>query len=158
MTEQEFNQAAQRHLDMVYRIALNALRRPADAEDAAQTVMLRLWQSRETFEGEDHLRHWLVRVTVNVCRDLTRSAWYRRIVPLEHCPEPSFSAPEEGRLYDAVMALPGKYREIIVLFYYKQMKIREIAEALHMPTASVSSRLRRARAMLKIDMEGGKDA
>ena len=76
----------------------------------------------------------------------------------KHCPEPSFSAPEEGRLYDAVMALPGKYREIIVLFYYKQMKIREIAEALHMPTASVSSRLRRARAMLKIDMEGGKDA
>ena len=119
MTEQEFNQAAQRHLDMVYRIALNALRRPADAEDAAQTVMLRLWQSRETFEGEDHLRHWLVRVTVNVCRDLTRSAWYRRIVPLEHCPEPSFSAPEEGRLYDAVMALPGKYRLPLYLYYYE---------------------------------------
>ena len=66
MTEQEFNQAAQRYLDMVYRIALNALRRPADAEDAAQTVMLRLWQTQEAFEGEDHLRHWLVRVTVNV--------------------------------------------------------------------------------------------
>ena len=68
---------------------------------------------------------------------------------------------EDGHLREltaSVLALPGKYREIIVLFYYKQMKIREIAEALHMPTASVSSRLRRARAMLKIDMEGGKDA
>ena len=55
-------------------------------------------------------------------------------------------------------ALPDKYRETIVLFYYKQMKIREIAEALHIPQNSVSSRLRRARAMLQIDMEGGKDA
>ena len=74
---------------------------------------------------------------------------------------PELAGQEDGHLREltaSVLALPGKYREIIVLFYYKQMKIREIAEALHMPTASVSSRLRRARAMLKIDMEGGKDA
>ena len=63
-----------------------------------------------------------------------------------------------GKAYDAVLALPDKYRETVVLFYYKQMKIREIAEALHIPQNSVSSRLRRARAMLQIDMEGGKDA
>ena len=154
MTEQEFNQAAQRHLDMVYRIALNALRRPADAEDAAQTVMLRLWQSRETFEGEDHLRHWLVRVTVNVCRDLTRSAWYRRIVPLEHCPEPSFSAPEEGRLYDAVMALPGKYRLPLYLYYYEGYKIKEIADILHKKENTIHTWLRRAKKELR-DLLGG---
>ena len=68
---------------------------------------------------------------------------------------------EDERLREmtaAVLALPDKYRETVVLFYYKQMKIREIAEALHIPQNSVSSRLRRARAMLQIDMEGGKDA
>ena len=54
MTEQEFNRAAERHLDMVYRIALNWLKRPADAEDAAQNVMLRLWRTDAAFAGEDH--------------------------------------------------------------------------------------------------------
>ena len=57
-------------------------------------------------------------------------------------------------LISSVLALPAKYREVIVLFYYKEMKIREIADVLHLPQASVSSRLRRARAKLKIDMEG----
>ena len=149
MTEQEFNQAAQRYLDMVYRIALNALRRPADAEDAAQTVMLRLWQTQEAFEGEDHLRHWLVRVTVNVCRDLTRSAWYRRIVPLERCPEPTFSAPEEGRLYDAVMALPGKYRLPLYLYYYEGYGAAEVGELLGVKTSTIQTRLAREREKLK---------
>ena len=88
MTERDFTAAAERYLDMVYRLALNCLRNPADAEDAAQTVMLRLWQRAEPFSNDDHLRHWLVRVTLNVCKDTARSPWRRRMVPLEHCREP----------------------------------------------------------------------
>ena len=94
--------------------------------------------------------------------DMLRSGWMRmrrRSVPLEVMPE--LAGQEDERLREmtaAVLALPDKYRETVVLFYYKQMKIREIAEALHIPQNSVSSRLRRARAMLQIDMEGGKDA
>lgn len=96
------------------------------------------------------------------CRDMLRTGWMRmrrRSVPLEVMPE--LAGQEDERLREmtaAVLALPDKYRETVVLFYYKQMKIREIAEALHIPQNSVSSRLRRARAMLQIDMEGGKDA
>ena len=111
--------------------------------------MLRLWQTQEAFEGEDHLRHWLVRVTVNVCRDLTRSAWYRRIVPLEHCPEPTFSAPEEGRLYDAVMALPGKYRLPLYLYYYEGYGAAEVGELLGVKTSTIQTRLARGREKLK---------
>ena len=65
MTEQQFTDAVKRYLDMVYRIALNWFRNPADAEDAAQNAMLRLWRTDTEFQGEDHLRHWLVRVTLN---------------------------------------------------------------------------------------------
>lgn len=90
LTEREFTDAAERYLDMVYRIALNYFRHPADAEDAAQDVMLRLWQTDRTFEGDDHLRYFLVRVTLNVCKDISRSPWRRRTVPLESCREPSF--------------------------------------------------------------------
>ena len=75
LTDKEFHTAAERYLDMVYRLALNTLRHPADAEDAAQNVMLRLCQSREKLEGEDHLRYWLVRVTLNECKRLRSNPW-----------------------------------------------------------------------------------
>ena len=68
LTEREYTQAAQRYLDMVYRIALNWFRHPSDAEDAAQEVMLRLWRTDTAFQSEEHLRHWLVKVTVNECK------------------------------------------------------------------------------------------
>lgn len=85
MTEKEFTAAAERHLDMVYRVALNCLRNQADAEDAAQTAMLRLWRSGQAFPDDDQLRYWLVRVTVNVCKDVLRSPWRRRMVALDRC-------------------------------------------------------------------------
>lgn len=133
--------------DELLRLCLLYLGDRQLAEDAFQETMVKAW---------------LFHIAVNTCRDMLRSGWMRMrksSVPLEVMPE--LAGQEDGHLWEltaSVLALPGKYREIIVLFYYKQMKIREIAEALHMPTASVSSRLRRARAMLKIDMEGGKDA
>ena len=108
MTERDFTAAAERYLDMVYRLALNCLRNPADAEDAAQTAMLRLWQRAEPFSDDDHLRHWLVRVTLNVCKDTARGPWRRRLVPLEHCREPVFDTPEHQTLYAEVMALPAR--------------------------------------------------
>ena len=114
------------------------------------------------FRGESGAKTWLFHIAVNTCRDMLRTGWMRmrrRSVPLEVMPE--LAGQEDERLREmtaAVLALPDKYRETVVLFYYKQMKIREIAEALHIPQNSVSSRLRRARAMLQIDMEGGKDA
>ena len=86
LTEREFTDAAERYLDMVYRIALNYFRHPADADD--------------------YLRYFLVRVTLNVCRDISRSPWHRRTVPLESCREPSFSTPERQKLFRAVLALP----------------------------------------------------
>ncbi|MFR6041227.1 MAG: RNA polymerase sigma factor [Dysosmobacter welbionis] len=90
MTEKEFTAAAEQHLDMVYRIALNCLRNPADAEDAAQTAMLRLWRSGQAFPDDNQLRHWLVRVTVNACK--MPAVALGRMVPLDDCREPVFVA------------------------------------------------------------------
>ena len=119
MTEKAFEDAVERYLDLVYRLALNCLRNPADAEDAAQTAMLRLWQSGSVFPNDDQLRYWLVRVTLNVCKDTARSPWRRRMVPLEHCREPAFDTPEHQTLYAEVMSLPAKYRLPLYLYYYE---------------------------------------
>lgn len=145
-----FNSAARQYQDMVYRIALHALGSPQDAEDAAQEVFLRLYTEKKPFAGPEHLRHWLIRVTVNVCRDDLKSPWRRRRVPLEAVPEtPVFDRPEQGALYREVMALPEKYRTVLYLFYYEELTVKEIGEVLDLRTTAVTTRLHRARAKLK---------
>ena len=73
MDKARFTAAAQRYQHMVYRAALHALGSPQDADDAVQEVFLRLYQHKGAFSGEEHLRRWLLRVTVNYCRDQLRS-------------------------------------------------------------------------------------
>lgn len=155
MTESTFTAAAERHLDMVYRVALNWFRTPADAEDAAQTVMLKLWQSDTEFADDGHLRRWLVRVTLNVCKDMTRSPWKRHTVPLESIPEPVFSDREHQDLYQEVMALPGKYRVPLYLYYYEGYSAAEVGELLHLNVSTVQTRLARARGKLKSTLTEG---
>ncbi|MDE7219081.1 MAG: sigma-70 family RNA polymerase sigma factor [Oscillospiraceae bacterium] len=149
MTEQDYALAVERHLDMVYRIALNWFRHPADAEDAAQNVMLRLWRTDTDFENADHLRHWLVRVTVNECKRITMHPWRSRTAPLESCAEPVFDDREKRELYQAVMDLPGKYRVPLYLYYYEGYAVREVGKLLSLKPSTVQTRLARGREKLK---------
>ena len=153
LTKQEFDRAAEQYLDMVYRIALNYFRHPQNAEDIAQEVMLRLWREEQDFDSDAHLRHWLAKVTLNLCRDHSRSFWHRRTVPLESCPEPSFSSPERSALYEAVMGLPFKYRLPLYLYYYEGYSVTEVGELLQLNPSTVQTRLARGRAKLKEELE-----
>ena len=150
MEQTEFMRAVETCRDTVYRVALHHFASPPDAEDAVQEVFLRLYTREETFESQEHLRRWLIRVTVNVCRDTLKSPWRKRRVPLDALPEqPVFDRPEQGELYRAVMALPEKYRTVLDLFYYEELSTREIAEVLHIRQTAVTTRLARAREQLK---------
>ena len=149
LTEREFTEAAERFLDMVWRIALNWFKNPADAEDAAQNVMLRLWRTDTDFESWDHLRHWLARVTVNECKRLSLHPWRRRTVPLEEAPETAFEDRERRELYEAVMALPAKYRLPLYLYYYEGYAVNEVGELLGLRPSTVQTRLARGREKLK---------
>ena len=153
LTEQEFQAAMERHLDTVYRVALNAVRTPVDAEDAVQTAMLRLWQTDTVFENDDHLRHWLIRVTVNVCRDFLRAPWRRCMVSLESCAEPMFRDTEKESLFREVMALPVKYRLPVYLYYYVGYSAAEVGKILRLNPSTVQTRLARGREKLKRQLE-----
>ena len=150
MEQVHFTRAVERHQDMVYRVALHALGSPQDADDAVQEVFLRLYQRAEPFDSPEHLRRWLLRVTVNYCRDVLKSPWRRRRVSLESLPElPAFQREEERVLYQTVMSLPEKYRTVLDLFYYEELSVREIAGLLHIEVSAVTTRLSRARGKLK---------
>lgn len=152
LTDREFTAAAERYLDMVYRVALNWFRNPADAEDAAQNTMLRLWRTDTAFTDEEHLRRWLARVTVNECKRISASPWRRRTVSLEACPEPVFSDPARQTLFREVMGLPGKYRVPLYLYYYEGYAVAEIGELLGLKPSTVQTRLARARDRLKTQL------
>lgn len=150
MEQVHFTRAVERHQDMVYRVALHSLGTPQDADDAVQEVFLRLYQRAEPFDSPEHLRRWLLRVTVNYCRDVLKSPWRRRRVSLESLPElPAFQREEERVLYQTVMSLPEKYRTVLDLFYYEELSVREIAGLLHIEVSAVTTRLSRARGKLK---------
>ena len=149
LTEREYTQAVERYLDMVYRIALNWFRHPHDAEDAAQEAMLRLWRTDTVFQSEEHLRHWLVKVTVNECKRIALRPWRSRTAALEDCDDPVFEDREKRELYDAVMELPGKYRVPLYLYYYEGYAVNEVGELLGLRPSTVQTRLARGREKLK---------
>lgn len=160
MEQSEFQAAVVQYQDMVYRIALHQFGVPQDAEDAVQEVFLRLYMEKKPFESGEHLRRWLIRVSINVCKDALKSPWRKRRVPMETIPDqPVFDRPEERELYQAVMSLPEKYRTVLDLFYYEELSTKEIAALLGLRQSAVTTRLSRAREQLKKQLkEVWKDA
>ncbi|MCC8167973.1 MAG: sigma-70 family RNA polymerase sigma factor [Clostridiales bacterium] len=138
------------YTDLSYRVALSGCRHQQDAEDVVQNVMLKLFSGRREFADEDHLRRWIVRVTVNECKDLWRSPWKVHTISIdEMTEEPIFSQPEYESLYEALRKLDEKYRIVVHLYYYEGYSVREIAGLLHRRETTVQTQLMRARNKLK---------
>ena len=141
-----FTLAVQKYSDAVYRAAIHNSRCTADAEDVVQDVYEKLLHYNGTFESEEHLKAWLLRVAINRCRDLTRAAHQKDTELDENLPAPD--AFEDGSVLDAVRALPENYRNAIYLHYYEGYTAAEIGRMMGAPSNTVLSWLRRARAQL----------
>ncbi len=146
----DYEKTVERYLDIVYRVALSCCKNPYDAEDVVQTVFLKLLEYKGNFQEQEHLRRWLIRVTVNESHSLWRTFQRRKVIPLEELAfEPSFSTEEHSELFYAVSCLPIKYREVVHLYYYEEYSIKEIAVLLHLSETAIQTRLMRARKKLK---------
>ena len=141
-----FALAVQRYSDAVYRTAVHNCRSSADAEDVVQDVYEKLLHYTGSFESEEHLKAWLLRVAINRCRDLTRAAYQKDTELDENLPAPDEL--EDGSVLDAVRALPENYRNAVYLHYYEGYTAAEIGRMMGAPSNTVLSWLRRARAQL----------
>lgn len=142
--------------DSLLRLCTLWLGDQALAEDAVQDTFLRAMGAWRNFRGDCSERTFLVRIAVNVCKNYLRSPWRRRQVPLpqdDHLSVPP-PEPEDNTLLRTVMGLPGKYRAVVVLYYYEELKTSEIASLLHIPLSTVTVRLSRARRMLRERLKG----
>lgn len=144
--------------DMVYRIALNSVRSISAAEDITQEVFLKLIEKQLTFESIQHEKAWLIRVTINYCKNYLKSGWFRKITELtEDIPYISGTlyTLEQKELYNQLMKLKEQERTIVYLYYYEEYTLAEIAKILEMNSNTVATKLRRAKEKLKFQMKGG---
>lgn len=151
MNVQDYTRAIDTYADCVYRVAYSYTYSKFDAEDVLQNVFLKLFQSRRSFNGEEHLKQWLIRVAVNECHNLHRSFWKRNIIHTEEI-EKSVQgslAENEIDLHHALLQLPREYRVIVHMYYYEGYKTKEISKILKVKEATVRTRLARARDRLR---------
>lgn len=148
--------AVRRYADMVYRLAMLNTRDKYEAEDVFQEVFLKLFNHQESISSEEHLKAWLIRVTVNQCRSLAVTVWNKRRVSLDAVPETAVEDEKEdySEVYEAVKELPDKYREVIHLFYYEELQIKEIAAILDRNEATIKTQLARGRQLLNDKLKG----
>ena len=158
MTEQDLCDAMRAHGETVYRLALCRMQNVPDAEDVYQDVFLRLL-GQDTVDWDDtHMKAWLIRVTVNRCNDLHRFRLRRPVLPLEELSNIACTTNESGQaLWAAVAALPQNQRTVIHLHYGEGYSCEELASVLHLPAATVRSRLQRGRKRLKQLLGGWND-
>ena len=127
------------------------------AEDGVQETFIRAWRGLKTFRGECSEKTWLTGIAIHGCCDMRRAGWLRHVdrrVTVDDLPLPAPSRRENRELAVAVMNLPVKLREAILLYYYQGMNVNEIAKMLHITQPTVSNRLKRGREKLRLQLNG----
>ena len=154
----ELERLVEQHQTAVLRTCYLYLCDRSQAEDAVQETFLKVYKGLDTFRGESSEKTWIMKIAMNTCYKMNHSGWSRfinrRVTP-EMLPETSVPFEEkDDELTRAVIRLPIRLREVILLYYYQRMKVNEVAEALGISQSSVSGRLKRGREKLKAMMEG----
>lgn len=148
----------------VLRLCYLYLNDLALAQDATQDTFLKAWRHMRHFDarGGCSARTWILRIAINTCKDYRRSAWLKHVDSsraLEDLPpalQPVTDAQRE--LFLDVLALPEKYRQVILLYFYHDMTLEETARALSVSRPAVTRRLRKAYELLRFEPEGGDEA
>lgn len=145
----------------LYKIAFMQLKNAEDAEDVVQEVFCQYLKANMDFDSWEHEKAWFIKVTLNACKKVWRTAWNRHRADIpdwenldletdEEHPDSAYIRREEAEaLWKAVWELPDKYREVIHLFYYENLSVKEIALVSGRGESTVTSQLVRGRNILK---------
>ena len=144
-----FSQAIDLYADTVYRVAIQNTACAADAEDITQEVFLKLLQSAKSFRDQEHIKAWLIRVTINHCRNFARSRKHETLT----AELPNTAAAQDTSVLDAVKALPENQRNAIYLHYYEGYSHKEISGILKVSEAAIAKRISRGKEELRKRLE-----
>ena len=154
-SEQEVNRAIEQYSDMIRRLCMIHLKNYADTEDIFQTVFLKYALSSILFESKEHEKAWMIRVTINQCKDFMKSIFRRKTISLEEVVSLSDEQKEDYReVLEAVLTLPQKYKDVVYLYYYEGYSAVEIGEMLGKNVNTIYTLLARSREKLKEKLGG----
>lgn len=153
--EQEVNRAVECYADTVRRLCMIYLKNYADTEDIFQTVFLKYVLSSVVFENEEHEKAWIIRVTINACKDLLKSFFHSRTVSLDNVLEqPAELTPDNREVLEAVLSLPQKYRDVVYLHYFEDYSAPQISQILGRNVNTIYTLLSRSKQMLREKLTG----
>ena len=151
MGNEEYTRIVDMYYEDVVKVSYAVCKDIYDAEDIAQTTFIKLLNYSGDFDDDYHIKRWLIKVAVNECRMLWKTPWKTKVD--YYIPEKSVQSKgkndEEQLVFEAVMSLKKKYREIVHFFYYEEYSAKEIAEILGVNENTVFKRLQRAREQIK---------
>ena len=155
MTDLELAQRAEEMKGRLYRTALLYLGGEAAALDAVDEAVYRAFLSHRKLRRPEHFNTWLIRILINVCNDELRRR--KREPAMAELPETAAEQFDALPLRDAVERLPRELRAVVALRYFSGYTLAETAEALDIPPGTVSSRQRKALALLRLELDDGKE-
>ena len=154
-SETEINRAVDEYADMVRRLCMLHLKNYADTEDIFQTVFLKYALSSIEFENKEHEKAWLIRVTINACKDLLKSFFRRNTVSIHQLIEqPAPQDQDYTDVLEAVLSLPKKYKDVVYLYYYEGYTAPQISKILGKNMNTIYTLLNRAKKILKAQLGG----
>ena len=154
-SEQETIRAVERYADTVRRLCAVHLKNDADTEDIFQTVFLKYVLSSVSFESDEHEKAWFIRVTINACKDLLKSFFRSRTISLDKIMEQPAGQSEDYRdVWEAVVSLPQKYRDVVYLHYFEDYTAPQISGILGKNVNTVYTLLNRSKQMLREKLGG----
>lgn len=154
-SEQEANRAIELYSDTVKRICMVYLKNQFDTEDIFQTVFMKYVLYDGNFEDEKHEKAWIITVTINACKDFLRSFFRKNSVSLDETILIETDTKEDySEVFQAVLILPKKYKDVVYLFYYEEYTAVEIAKMLNKNVNTIYTLLSRARSLLKEKLGG----
>ncbi len=141
------------YADTILRISYMYLKHTQDAEDICQDVLIKLISGNNMFDTDSHEKAWIIRTTINACKDHLRKSFWKRAVDIEKAIEVEAPSAPESDLLDMIMDLPDNYRISIYLRYYEGYTVREISSMLKKPENTILAYLTRGRNKLKALIE-----
>ena len=154
-SETEINRAVDEYADMVRRLCMLHLKNYADTEDIFQTVFLKYALSSIEFENKEHEKAWLIRVTINACKDLLKSFFRRNTVSIhELIEQPAPQDQDYTDVLEAVLSLPKKYKDVVYLYYYEGYTAPQISKILGKNVNTIYTLLNRSKKILKAQLGG----
>lgn len=148
--ESSLRDVIMKYSSMILRIAAQNTKDYYAAEDITQEVFIKFMSCGKAIEDENYLKAWLIKVTINMCRNYVKSSWLQRTVPIqERDITDYFDLAEDKYIFESIMKMPDKYKNVLYLYYYEGYTVPEVAEILDKKENTVSTWLRRARIELK---------